>query len=60
MAKQKGWREALGDAIEGLLDGVREAIDGLLAPPPEPVPVPVAVDDHPGRGRRGGGRRRSR
>ncbi len=41
---RKDWKKAAQDALEDIRDRFREALDaldGLLAPPPEPVPVPV-------------------
>lgn len=46
---RKDWKKAAQDALDDIKDRFREALDaldGLLAPPPEPVPVPVRPGRH--------------
>lgn len=55
MAKKKTWRERWTEVVDGLKDRLQEgldALDDLLAPPPEPVRVPVASPDRIRRPRR--------
>ncbi|MDD9940011.1 MAG: hypothetical protein OXU20_03015 [Myxococcales bacterium] len=33
--------KSIGDRIRDLIDGVMEALDQVISPPPQPVPIPV-------------------
>ncbi|MCB9680327.1 MAG: hypothetical protein H6733_02570 [Alphaproteobacteria bacterium] len=51
---RKDWKKTVQDALDAMGDRLRdalEALEGLIAPPPElvPVPVPVRPSDEPRR-----------